>query len=117
MGSNITTDEFSGQSSDNGHDPIYYPANWRDSVVTGRPKALLSKRSMIFLSIDVMAILYLIGIIDKLNTWKEITILLAGVLYLLARMTMTVMKLFVFASKNSDSLKKGWKSIKDIINE
>lgn len=117
MGIYKADDELGNQSPRNGYDTIYDSHTYSDYLFNKRPKSVSAKRFVVFLSIDLMAIFTICGIIDKLTTTKEIIALFVAIAYLVVRLVIIIVKLFSFYGKNHESIKKGWRSIKDLFKE
>lgn len=112
MGINKTPDELGHQSSQNGYDSIYKSNTYRDYIFNKRPTNTKTKRLVIFLSIDLIALFIVLGIIKRLSDAKEIVALIVGVWYLAARAIIIWIKILDFMGKNHDNIKSGWQVIK-----
>lgn len=112
MGINKTPDGLGHQSSENGYDSIHKSHTYRDYIFTKRPQNAKTKRLVVFLSIDIIALFIVLGIVDRLSDAKELIALIVGIWYLAARAIIIWVKILDFMGKNHDSIKNGWQVIK-----
>jgi hypothetical protein len=118
MGNNKPVNNFGDQSSNNGHELFYDSTTYRNSLVNQRPKRLITKGTVIFFSLDIAAItISFIGILHLLSDIKIALLLLASFCYLVGRAVIIWGKVFAFWGKHSESIRKGWKSFKEMFNE
>ena len=117
MGINSPFNESGRESSVNGHDDLYGPHNWRDSILNKRPTNVKAKRAVALLSLDVVALYVVLGILKNLSDIKEIVALFVGIFYLTGRAVIIWVKFLNFYGKNEGGIRKGWKSFKEMFKE
>lgn len=114
MGISKTDDELGREPSKNGSDPIYYPPNWRYSIINERPKNVRTKKAVVLFSIDIIGLFILIGIVKKMTDAKEIIALIVAIWWVGGRAVIITVKVMSFMGKNSESIKKGIKTLKEL---
>lgn len=117
MGINKTPDELGRESSANGHDSFYGPSNWRDSIVNKRPANARAKRTIVLLTVDVVALYLVLGILKNLTDIKEVIALFVGILYLTGRAVIIWVKFLNFYGRHESAISKGWKALKEMFKE
>lgn len=117
MGDNRSFHEPGQEPPVNGHDNLYGSYHWSDYIITKRPQNVLAKRAIVFLSVDVVALFIVCGIIKNLSNAKEVIALIVAIWWLGARAIIVTVKIVSFWGKNSDSIKKGIRSLKQLFKE
>lgn len=117
MGTYKADDELGHKSPRNGYDSLYDSHTYRDYILDKRPRHVSAKRFVVFLSVDLVALFILIGIIDNLSSAKEIIALIVAIFWLTARAVIIALKAVNFWGNNSESIKKGLRSLRDMFKE
>ena len=117
MGINQADDELGHQPPANGYDDFFGPPNWSYYILNKRPSGVSAKRTVIFVSIDLLALFVLMGIIDNLTTTKEVIALIVAIGYLVVRLAIGIVKLLAFVGRNREGIKKGIRSLKELFKE
>jgi hypothetical protein len=101
----------------NGHDDLYGPRSWRDSIINKKPTHVSAKRFVVMFSIDVVALFVMLRILNDLSDVREIVVLGVSIMYLTGRAVIIWVKFLNFYGKNAGSIAKGWKAFKDMFKE
>ena len=117
MGNYKPPDGRGDKSSTNGYDSIYNSHTYRDYVINKRPYQFKAKGFVVFLSIDIIGLFIILGFIKTLSDAKEIIALIVAMWWIGARAIIITVKILSFYGKNSESIRKGIKAIRDLFKE
>lgn len=97
----------------NGHDPVFYPANWRDSIVMERNTTKKKVGKLALFCTDLIAIIMLLKFFIISDHTMQVIAWIFSCAWLAVRITHNVLKVIVFYAKNKSlikQLRKKWKT-------